>query len=114
MDDALETYALGFAGTPVYSHAAYGALGLVLLVILLRRRRAPDIAVAAMLAAALAFAMSFAVISIACDYRYLYDLDLAVIAAALYAAATWQAGVGLPMTGPQSGDGGRQAELPRL
>ena len=90
LDDALETYALGFAGTPVYSHAAYGALGLVLLAVLLRRGRAPDIAVAAMLAAALAFAMSFAVISIACDYRYLYDLDLAAMAGALYAAATWK------------------------
>ena len=43
-----------------------------------------------MLAAALAFAMSFAVISIACDYRYLYDLDLAAMAGALYAAATWK------------------------
>jgi uncharacterized protein (TIGR03382 family) len=89
-DDALASYALGFASTPVYSHGAYGALGLVLLVGLLRRRRAPDIAVAAMLGTAFAFAASFAVISIACDYRYLYDLDLAVIAAALYAVATWR------------------------
>ena len=30
------------------------------------------------------------VISIACDYRYLYDLDVAVIAAALYSVATWR------------------------
>jgi hypothetical protein len=43
-----------------------------------------------MLASALSFAASFAVISIACDYRYLYDLDLAVIAAALFAVATWK------------------------
>jgi hypothetical protein len=42
-----------------------------------------------MLASAMTFAASFAVISIACDYRYLYDLALAVIAAALYAVATW-------------------------
>jgi hypothetical protein len=90
-DDALEQYALRFASTPVYSHAAYGALGLVLLAGLLRRRRPPDIAVAAMLASAMAYAASFAVISIGCDYRYLYDLDLAVIAAGLYAAATWKA-----------------------
>src|SRR5471030_1496776 len=72
-DAWLAEYALAFAATPVYSHAAYGALGLVLLIVLLRRRRGPDIALAAMLGAALAFAMSFAVISIACDYRYLYD-----------------------------------------
>jgi hypothetical protein len=41
-----------------------------------------------MLGGAFAFAASFAVISISCDYRYLYELDLAVIAAALYAAAS--------------------------
>ncbi len=91
MDRALARYALAFAATPVYSHAAYGALGLVLLLGLLHRRRGPDIAVAAMLASAMAFALSFAVISVACDYRYLYYLDLAVIAASLYAAATWRA-----------------------
>jgi hypothetical protein len=90
-DDALADYAMAFAGTPAFSHAAYAAVGLVLLILLLRRRRAPDIAVAAMLGAAFAFAASFAIISIACDYRYLYDLDLAVIAAALYAAAAFQA-----------------------
>jgi hypothetical protein len=91
-DRALARYALAFTPTPVYTHALYGAVGLVLLIVLLRRRRAPDIAVAAMLASAIAFGLSFAVISIACDYRYLYYLDLAVIAAGLYSAATWPDG----------------------
>jgi uncharacterized membrane protein YphA (DoxX/SURF4 family) len=86
-DKAIADYALAFASTPPFSHAAYGLVGLILLFVLLRRRRPPDIAVAAMLASALAFTASFAVISIACDYRYLYDLDLSVIAAALYVAA---------------------------
>jgi len=86
MDHSVADYALAFASKPAFSHAAYGATGLVLLFVLLRRRRPPDIAVAAMLGSALAFAASFAVISIACDYRYLYDLDLSVIAAALYLA----------------------------
>jgi len=86
-DQALARYAHRFAGTPVYSHAAYGAAAIVLLIVLLRRRGPADIAVAAMLGAALAFAASFAVISIACDYRYLYFLDLSAIAAALYVAA---------------------------
>jgi hypothetical protein len=89
-DDALAEYALSFAGTPVFSHAAYGALGCVLLFALMRRRLTTDIAVAAMLAAALTFAAAFLVISIACDYRYLYDLDIAVIAASLYSVATWR------------------------
>ena len=87
LDDALEDYATAFTTTPAFSHAAYAAIGLALLVALLRRRRAPDIAVAAMIGAAFAFAASFAIISIACDYRYLYDLDIAVIAGLLYAAA---------------------------
>jgi len=90
MDDAIADYALAFARTPAYSHAAYGAIGLVSLALLLRRRRRADIAVAALLASAFAFTASFALISIACDYRYLYDLDLAVIAAALYLAADFR------------------------
>jgi hypothetical protein len=88
MDNALDDYATAFAPTPGLSHATYAAVGLVLLLVLLRRRQPPDIAGAAMLASAFAFAASFALISIACDYRYLYDLDVAVIAAALYVAAT--------------------------
>jgi hypothetical protein len=87
-DRAMGDYAEAFAGTPVFSHALYGAAALVCLVLLLRRRRDPDIAVAALLGGALAFAASFAVISIACDYRYLYFLDLAAIAAALYLAGS--------------------------
>ena len=87
-DRAMGDYAEGFSGTPVFSHALYGAVALVCLIVLLRRRRDADIAVAAMLGGALAFAASFAVISIACDYRYLYFLDLAAIAAALYLAAS--------------------------
>ena len=87
-DDAMADYAEAFAPTPAFSHAAYAAVGLGLLVFLLRRRDGPDIAVAAMLASAFAFTASFALISIACDYRYLYALDLSVIAAAFYVAAS--------------------------
>jgi len=57
-------------------------------VFLLVRRRAADIAVAAMLGAAFAFTASFALISLACDYRYLYVLDLSAMAALLYAAGS--------------------------
>jgi hypothetical protein len=87
-DEAIEAYALGLVATPVYSHGAYAVVGVVLLVLLLRRRRPADVVVAAMVAGGLGFAATFAVISIACDYRYLYDLDLSVIAATLYAAAS--------------------------
>jgi predicted PurR-regulated permease PerM len=39
-----------------------------------------------LIGAALGFTASFAVISLACDYRYLYFLDLAAVAALLYVA----------------------------
>jgi hypothetical protein len=88
-DNAVEAYAQGFVPTPAYSHAAYAVVAAALAIVLLRRRGPADIAVAAMLGAALVFAASFAVIGIACDYRYLYDLDLSAAAAALYAAASF-------------------------
>ena len=39
---------------------------------------------AALIASALAFTASFFVISISCDYRYLYFLDLSALAALFY------------------------------
>jgi hypothetical protein len=59
-------------------------LALVLLVFLLRRGRNTDLAVAGLLASALLFAMTFVIMSLACDYRYLLFLDLSAISAALY------------------------------
>jgi hypothetical protein len=89
-DDTLAESAMLLAPTPVYSHATYAALAVLLLGVLLWRRRAPDIAIAALLGASLSFVASFAIISIACDYRYLYAIDVAAIAAAVYVAATWR------------------------
>ncbi|HEV2364042.1 MAG TPA: hypothetical protein VGS12_07590 [Caulobacteraceae bacterium] len=87
-DGALEAWADRFAESPIYQHGAWALAALALLVGFLKRRRPADIALAAMLASALAFAASFFVISVACDYRYLYFLDLATMAAALYAVAS--------------------------
>ena len=98
-DDTLADTAMILAPTPVYSHAAYAALALGLLAFLLRRRRPPDIAVAGLLGAALTFTGSFFIISIACDYRYLYALDVAAIAGAVYAAATFRDGAGVARSG---------------
>jgi hypothetical protein len=53
------------------------------LVLLLRRGQGSDIAIAGLMAGALVFALSFYVISIACDYRYLYFLDMAAMTGAL-------------------------------
>jgi hypothetical protein len=85
-DDALDDYAAGFLGTPAMSHPSYAILALAGLVVLVIRRRPADIALAAMLAAALAFTASFFIVSIACDYRYLYFLDLSALTALLYLA----------------------------
>ncbi|MDB5091838.1 MAG: hypothetical protein JWR09_5832, partial [Mucilaginibacter sp.] len=84
-DQALGDYARLFFATPVYAHLAWGILALILLVLLLRRGGAADLAVAALLTGALLFTLSFVIISLACDYRYLVFLDLSAMAAAIYA-----------------------------
>ena len=89
-DTALGNYSQKFMGTPVFSHGAYAVLALGLLVVLFARRRAADIALAFLLLAAFAFTASFFVISIACDYRYLYVLDLATLVAAFHVALDWR------------------------
>lgn len=88
-DDWDGDYASSFLGTPVFSHLAYAAVALVLLVLACRdidRGEPGSTAVAGLIVAALAFTASFFVISIACDYRYLYFLDVAALLSALYLA----------------------------
>ncbi len=58
-DQALANYAGIFFTTPVYSHLAWGALAMVLMVILLRRGEPADLAMSGLLAGALLFAMTF-------------------------------------------------------
>jgi hypothetical protein len=86
-DQALADYARLFFSTPVFSHLAWGILALVLMTVLLRGGGDADLAVAGLLAAALLFTMTFVIISIACDYRYLVFLDFSALAGALYASA---------------------------
>lgn len=90
-DQALADYARLFFHTPVFSHLAWGALALLLLIVLARRGEPTDIAIAGLLAGALVFAASFAVVSIACDYRYLVFLDFAAMTAALHATGRTRA-----------------------
>jgi hypothetical protein len=85
-DLALEDYASHFYATPIFSHATYGLAALVVLGILARRGRPGDGAMAALLVSALAFTACFVIISFACDYRYLYALDLSVMVAAFHLA----------------------------
>lgn len=92
-DRWLRDYGLGPGVQPVYDHGAYGSLAAVLLVwaaIDYRRGRAPRemIVVACLLVSALGFTLSFLLIGLACDYRYLYFLDLAAMAALLHRVAS--------------------------
>jgi hypothetical protein len=50
------------------------------------RRQPADIVLAALQLAGVAFGASFFIISIACDYRYLYFTDLAALAGLIYAS----------------------------
>ena len=88
-DAVLDRTAKAFVGTPVLAHPTFALAALMALVLMLRRRRPADLAMAGLLVAALLFALSFFVISIACDYRYLYVLDLSAISAALYLLTDW-------------------------
>lgn len=83
-DRKIAAYAQNFVATPAYSHLFSGCVAFLVLIALLWRGEAQDIVIAALLGSALVFAMSFFVVSIACDHRYLYALDLAAATGALY------------------------------
>lgn len=85
-DRALGAYARRFYGTPVYSHLTWLLVAAGMIVLLLRRRDPADGVIIALLGGTLAFVASFAVISVACDYRYLYLLDLAAMVGLIYVA----------------------------
>jgi hypothetical protein len=85
-DQALADYAKRFYATPVYSHLTWALVAVAVIVLLLRRRDPADWVIVSLLAGTLAFTASFAVISVACDYRYLYLLDLAAMVGLIYTA----------------------------
>ena len=86
----LQNYGGAFEGTPVFQHGIYLLLSLVAAGILLRRRRGADIAIGVMQLSALVYTASFFFISLACDYRYLYAVDLAAITGWFYLALDWR------------------------
>jgi hypothetical protein len=83
-DMAMSAYTLRFVHTPVFSHLSYAAVAAAVAGLLLLRRDPVDMVVVALMLAGLAFAASFLVMSLACDYRYLYFLDLAAITGLIY------------------------------
>jgi 4-amino-4-deoxy-L-arabinose transferase-like glycosyltransferase len=85
-DQRLQNYASWWFDTPAYRHHSWLAVSLVLSLFLLWRREPTDIPLLALQLASLAFAATFFVISIACDYRYLYFCDIAAMAGVVYVA----------------------------
>jgi len=88
-DVRLQDYGNGFRGTPVFQHGLFAALSMIVAWIVLRRRRPMDIAIGAMQLSALVYTASFFAISIACDYRYLYVLDIAAVTGCFYLVLDW-------------------------
>ena len=85
-DAWLRRYAGAFFATPVFSHLTYAVLALAVAGILALRRRPADVAMIGLMLSVLGFAASFLFLSIACDYRYLYMLDLSALAGLVYVA----------------------------
>lgn len=97
VDLRLANYMSWLLDTPAFSHAAYMLIGLVSAGLLLWRRDPQDVPIAAMALAGGVFAGTFTIISLACDYRYLYFLDLSALTAAFYVSLD-------PRFGPRQGD----------
>jgi len=85
-DQRLFNYVTWYLDTPAMSHLPFAAIALAVGAALLFRRDPADLTIVGLMAGALGFAASFFAISIACDYRYLYLLDLAAITGLLYLA----------------------------
>jgi hypothetical protein len=79
-----DDYGTPLVSTPALSHPFFAIGGLVSLLVFLRRRRPADLAMAGLLTAALLYTLSYFFISIACQYRYLFAVDLSSIAAVFY------------------------------
>jgi hypothetical protein len=85
-DVGVAKYARAFYDTPVFSHLTWAIVAAAMIGWLLRRRDPADWAMIGLMGGALVFTASFFVISVACDYRYLYLLDVAAMTGALYVA----------------------------
>ena len=108
-DRALYAYVAPWFPTPAYSHLSYAMVAAAVSVVLLIRRSPPDIAIAGLLAGALGFVATFFVLSLACDYRYLYALDLAALTGLLYLAVDPSLRRGASGTASLGGSSGKAA-----
>jgi hypothetical protein len=84
-DEWLEdNYAEPLVGTPALSHVVFALAGLVCLIVLLMRREASDWPMAAMLVASALYVLSYFFIGVACQYRYLFVMDMTALVAMFY------------------------------
>jgi hypothetical protein len=84
-DEWLEdNYAEPLVGTPALSHVVFALAGLVCLSILLTRREASDWPMAGMLIASALYVLSYFFIGVACEYRYLFVMDMTTLVAMFY------------------------------
>ena len=83
-----ESYAAPLVRTPILSHPAFAIIGLLCMAVLMTRRQPADLAMAGLLMATTLYALSYFVIAISCQYRYLYAIDLSTIAASFYLIAS--------------------------
>lgn len=93
-DEMLGSYAHWFEGTPIFSHAFFALMAVLMLVPLFARREPADVVMGFLLLSAFTFVATYFVISIACDYRYLYFLDLATLATAFHLSLDWRSAWG--------------------
>lgn len=85
-----DDYAAPLVHTPALSHPLFAVIDIVCFVLLLRRRRPADLAMAGMIASVALYTLSYFAIAIACEYRYLFAVDLTAIAAVFYLAADFR------------------------
>ncbi len=84
-DEWLEDhYAQPLVGTPALSHVMFGLAGLICLIVLLVRRDTSDWPIAGMLVASSLYVLSYFFIGVACEYRYLFVMDMTALAAMFY------------------------------
>lgn len=70
---------------PLMNHLFYGVLSIFVTIVLWSKRSAEDSVMISMAASGILFSASFFFIGIACDYRYLYLLDMSSILLTMYA-----------------------------
>ncbi|MDG3438849.1 hypothetical protein [Nitrospirillum amazonense] len=83
-DQALYNYSTHYFGGPLMNPTFYAVIAALLIAYLLWRPTKGNVVIICMLLSALAFAGSYLVIGIACDFRYVYFLVAATIVAFLY------------------------------